>query len=593
MQKIKMLARIIKLFFSYIKSCSLINTINIIYLYFTKKLIFLNQPHQCGFFPAPGAVCDVRKNAKIFLRGNLNLNIEKLKGSKAESCLRMLEGSTLFVNGGFNIYYGADIFLRKGAKLTLGSGFANANLQIRCEKNITIGNNVAIGRNVRILDSDFHGIYDENNNQINLSSPVTIGNNVWIGEGAIILKGVTVGDGAIVAAGSVVTKDVPSKSIVGGNPAKVIKENITWGELEDNYPLGTNCNGCKACYYICPVNAIEIIKDEMDFVRSKINWSKCIECNKCVKICPELTKHKNENFLKPITYLGWSKDENTRLTSTSGGIFSEIAKEFIRSGGYVAGAVYNEEHLVKHIITNKEEDIEKLKQSKYIQSDTQDIFLQIKSLLESGEKVLFVGAPCQVAGLKSFLNKKHERLITVDFICLGENSPEIYKKYLKMLEKQYDSKIQKVWFKNKTFGWNNFSTKIIFENGQEYIKNRNEDLFMKLFIGKNLIFKESCYSCSFRDFPRQADISLADFWGVNKRYDNDKGTSIIWLNSKKGEKIFKLIKNNIFYKKRSLGETFKGNMAIFQSREKPANYNEIKKDVEKLDFLEFIDKYTK
>ena len=588
MQIIRVLAKISRLFLNYIRFCSFKTICTVIYLSLAKKLLIFDK---CGFFLCPGSVCDIRKKAKIFLRGNLTLNAEKLKGSKAESCLRMLEGSKIFVNGNFSIYYGADIFIRKGAELSLGGGFANSNLQIRCENKITIGNNVAIGRNVRILDSDFHGIYDENCNQINLSMPINIGNKVWIGEGAIILKGVTIGNGAIVASGSIVTKDVSPKSIAAGNPAKVIKENISWGALDDKFPLGTNCNSCKACTLICPTSAIDMVKDEMGFYHSKINEQKCINCTKCLKICPELSKLKNENLSKPKTYLGWSKNENTRLTSSSGGIFSEIAMAFILSGGYVSGAVYNEEHLVEHIITNKVEDIERLKQSKYIQSDTKNIFLNIKNLLETGEKVLYVGTPCQVAGLKSFLNKKNDRLFTIDFICAGENSPVVYKKYLQMLEKQYNSKIKKVWFRNKISGWNKSSTKIIFENDQEYIKNRNEDLFIKLFIEKNLIFKESCYNCSFRDYPRQADITLADFWNVNKKYDNDKGTSIIWLNSKIGENLFKSVKRNIFYKKRKIEETFKGNMAIFQSRQKPTNYGDIKKDVPKMNFQEFTDKY--
>lgn len=542
----------------------------------------------------PGAILDLHPTASIVLRGNLVVNDYKLKGSKAEAYLRMRKDSRLLVNGDFRIHFGCDLMLFDGAELSVGSGFINCGTQIRCREKITIGQGVAIAHNVAISDSDFHNIRDTAGNHLNPSKPVHIGNKVWIGRDAIIGKGVTIGDGAVVAAGSLVTRDVPPGSIVAGRPAKVIRQDITWGKgLEpDDKVLGAKCNGCGACYWACPHDAVEFVQDSLGFRTARIRQEACTRCGKCTAICPEITRKRPQNAITPETHAVWNIDENTRLTSTSGGAFSALADRFMRSGGWVCAAVYNEKHLVEHILTNKRGDIERLKQSKYAQSDLKRTFPQIRALLRTGKKVLFVGCPCQVAGLKAYLpNSYLKSLTTVDFICLGSNSPVIYRKYLDMLESQYQSPIRRVWFKNKTHGWNNFSTKVLFESGQEYLQTRNVDPFMRTFIGKNLFFKETCYSCSFRHFPRFGDLTLGDFWGVHKSLDPDKGTSVVMANSPKGKALLRDSSASLVLHKRDLSETYGGNMAIFSSRPKPGTYESIKRDTPLMTFPELAEKY--
>ncbi len=337
-----------------------------------------------------------------------------------------------------------------------------------------------------------------------------------------------------------------------------------------------------------------MFKDELGFEYPKIDKRKCINCGKCLKVCSEILKPLNNNTNKPKVYACWNKEENVRLLSTSGGIFYAFAKTIIQKGGYVCGAIYNKELLVEHIITNRLEDIEKLRQSKYVQSNLNDVFVRIKALLEKGEEVLFVGTPCQCAGLKKYLNKEYDKLWVIDFICLGVNAPLAYKQYLKYLENKYNSKIVSIQFKNKDFGWNTFHTKVVFENGQVYYGQRYQDLFYKGFIGaKSLYFRESCYNCSFKDFPRIADVSLGDFWGVNKKYDADKGTSVVMLNSKKGEDIFNLIKKDLIFYKENFGNVKNGNHAIYISKNTPVEYAKIKKDLHSMGFEEFIKTYIK
>lgn len=547
------------------------------------------------FAPLTGTNIKFGKNSNIFIRGSLIFNDYKIRFSKKEMNVKLEQDAQMQVLGNFSFYYGGDLLIKKGAKLILHSGYANRNVEIRCENRVEIGKNITIARGVTIQDSDFHTIYDKNNNCTNASAPIYIGNNVWIGVNATILKGVTIGDGAIIASGAVVTKDVPANSIVAGNPAKIIKENISWKQDTPPRKIIKRCNGCTACKQICPVGAISIQKNNLGFDEAIIDLEKCKHCGLCDKVCAEKIDYHSKNRIKPSLYAAWSKNEDIRINSTTGGLFSEFALAFIKENeNYICGAVYTQNHFVKHIITDKKSDIEKLRQSKYIQSEIGNCYSEIKALLVSNKKVLFVGTPCQVVGLYKYLGKEYKNLYTIDLICLGVNSPTIYRKYLDELENQYESKIKQVWFKNKTNGWNNFSTKIIFENGQEYLQSRWDDHFMQSFIGpKSLFMREICYSCKFKNYPRNADITLGDFWGVTQKLDSDKGTSAVFLNNKKGDFLFKNIMKNIHYKKRNLKEVNNGNLALFISVQKPSEYSELKEQCRNMNFNEIYNKYIK
>ena len=179
----------------------------------------------------------------------------------------------------------------------------------------------------------------------------------------------------------------------------------------------TDCTGCSACFNICPQNCIEMVSDDFGFWYPKVDKNKCTECGLCVKTCPLLTKPKDTgNWKDPKVYAAWSLNEQIRLNSTSGGVFSELATKIISDGGIVVGAVYNQNHLVEHYLTENIDEITKLRQSKYIQSDIKDIYRKIQEKLNENRKVAFCGSPCQVIGLKSFLKKKYEGLTTFDFV---------------------------------------------------------------------------------------------------------------------------------------------------------------------------------
>lgn len=356
------------------------------------------------------------------------------------------------------------------------------------------------------------------------------------------------------------------------------------------------CCGCSACDNICPVDCINMEIDSEGFWYPKVDTLKCINCKKCIKVCPALTKPLTKDALENANVIAaYSKDEEIRINSTSGGIFSEIAKFILKNEGKVFGARYNEKKLVEHYKIDELSQIEILRQSKYLQSDILKTFKEAKQELNKGNKVLFAGTPCHIAALKNFLAKDYENLITVDFLCRGVISPGVYKQYLKSLEKKYQSKIKKVIFKNKTYGWHRFSTKVIFENGEEYIKDRYTDSYMRGYLEGNLYLRPSCYECQYKTLPRYSDITLGDFWGIEKlkKYlDQDKGTSIFMINTEKGKNIFEQIKENLVSEEMTLKDIYTGNIALTVKTKYPdkSKKDEFFQKYKEEDFIELIEK---
>jgi len=203
-------------------------------------------------------------------------------------------------------------------------------------------------------------------------------------------------------------------------------------------------------------------------------------CGLCEQKCPVVHPVPNDvNTDEPPVYAGWSLDGATRYYSTSGGVFSELCRSVYQRSGAVAGAIYGENQMVKHIVSDEPSDLERMRQSKYVQSEIDDVYQRVKERLGKGQTVLFSGCPCQVEGLLSVLGERHTNLYTVDFICRGSNSPKAYRRWLDMLEAKHGGKAVRVWFKNKETGWNRFNTRIDFDNGRVYREDRYHDLFMK------------------------------------------------------------------------------------------------------------------
>lgn len=355
------------------------------------------------------------------------------------------------------------------------------------------------------------------------------------------------------------------------------------------------CTGCGVCSNICPNRALSMIEDELGFRYPQIDQELCINCGLCKKTCPIISKYCDNKFKEPQVYASWSKNANNRFMSTSGGIFFEIAKNVILEHGYVVGAAYDKDNMVEHIVVDNIIDLEKLRQSKYLQSNTKQIYSETKKILEKNGRVAFAGAPCQIAGLYSFLKKKYDNLITIEFICRGVNSPKAYKSWLNEIEKKENKKIKRVWFKYKEYGWKNSPkcTRIDFCDGSFKIYSGSDNKFMSGYLGPNLYIRSACGVCHFKHLHCQADITLADFWGVENKLDDDKGTSMVLINSEVGEKYFKKAADSLFYNKKSLKDIFKGNECFFSSVKINKKSIAFLREVNGNNFSELVDKYSK
>lgn len=296
----------------------------------------------------------------------------------------------------------------------------------------------------------------------------------------------------------------------------------------------------------------------------------------------------------PDTYAVWSRNKDIRYNSTSGGAFSEFAKTIINEGGLVVGARYNQENLVEHAIVDSYEGIEKLRQSKYMSSSVGDTYIKIKEELGKGKLIAFCGSPCQVAGLYSFLGKEYENLFTMDFICRGMNSPKAFKSWLDEIEKKEKSKVSKVWFKYKDGGWKTSPkrTRLDFKNGKCKVYEAEKNLYMHGYLTSNLYIRPSCGNCLFKGVPRKSDVTFADFWGIERDLDDDKGTSMLLVNSEKGKMYFEKIKNNMEVHKKEFNTIFVGNPMFSNSVEVPKNAHNFLIDLDNMTFSEAIKKYT-
>lgn len=302
-----------------------------------------------------------------------------------------------------------------------------------------------------------------------------------------------------------------------------------------------------------------------------------------------------ERFSKPDTYAVWSKNTDIRFHSTSGGAFSEFAKVILADGGVVAGARYNDDNLVEHAIVDDYAGVEELRQSKYLSSSVGDVYIHVKKALAEGRLVAFCGAPCQVAGLYSFLGKEYDNLFTMDFICRGMNSPKAFKSWLNEVEKQENSKATKVWFKYKDGGWKTSPkrARVDFENGQFKVFEAEKNLYMHGYLTSNLYIRPCCGGCRFKGIPRRSDVTFADFWGIEKEYDDDKGTSMLLVNSEKGRKCFERVKENLEVHQRDFETIFAGNPMFSTSAVVPKKGHDFLVDLDKMSFSEAIKKHTR
>lgn len=359
------------------------------------------------------------------------------------------------------------------------------------------------------------------------------------------------------------------------------------------------CCGCTACYSVCPKEAVEMLADEEGFLYPRIDEKKCVNCKKCVSVCSfkqnqemrrDKRKQNETNIQFPISYAVKNKDLDSRLQSRSGGVFVVLSNYILSEGGVVYGCVVDDKLNVVHI---KAEDMitrNRMQGSKYVQSELRNCFKSVHEDLKNGRKVLFTGTSCQIAGLLAYIPEAYkDLLLTIDIVCHGVPSPKVFADYIQWMGKKYNSKVRQVDFRNKKeFGWDSHVETLRFESG----KKKNSKLYTRLFYS-HYTMRPSCYMCPYKSVIHPADITIADYWGIDKaasNFDDNKGVSLVLINNQKGNDYFQQCKENILFQKTKMEDSMQP--PLIAPFNEPKNRTLFWKDYQNMTFDKIAKQYA-
>ncbi len=332
------------------------------------------------------------------------------------------------------------------------------------------------------------------------------------------------------------------------------------------FDFNKKCYGCSACVNICPRNAIKMIYNEDGFLVPNIDKEKCVNCGLCDKVCPRLSKLENNNK-KPLKNMYiYKKSVDTKVKqSTSSGIAFELSKHIIDNGGYVCGCIWDN-MVAKHIITNNVNMLERIKGTKYVQSDIQYIYKDIENILKEDKEIVFFGTACQIVGIKKYLKKEYSNIYYIQIICHSVPSPGVFEKYKNYIEKKYSKKIVDINFRYRDKGgWLTPSPMYYFEDGSS-IKLISDPYVVGF--GRGLFDRNSCSNCEFKNNFDIADIIIGDAWGIGSKEflkSKNRGASSIIINSTKGYNLFKKAESLFNIKEVDLNNIAKENPAILRT----------------------------
>lgn len=357
-----------------------------------------------------------------------------------------------------------------------------------------------------------------------------------------------------------------------------------------------DCCGCSACYSICPKNCIEMKVDEEGFLYPNVDKDVCINCGLCEKICPIINKVE-EKKVPQEGYLVQIKDEKIRAESTSGGAFTAIAKYVLDRKGVVFGVQYDKDLNVVHSYVENEADLKLYRNSKYVQSKIGDTFKQAKKFLDEGRWVCFSGTPCQIEGLKKYLRKDYEKLVTVDIVCHAVPSPLIWEKYLEVQREKYGNDIKNILFRDKKYYGYKYSQMTIRNSKGEDLAHLGveSDIMLRAFFS-DICDRPSCYECSFKKRYRVSDFTIWDCFItglIAKDFDDDKGTTRVLIQSQKAKIIFDEIKSEFKYKNIGADLLTKNVHEMFHSVKMNKTRNIFMKDAAQLNTKVLFEKYLK
>ena len=334
------------------------------------------------------------------------------------------------------------------------------------------------------------------------------------------------------------------------------------------------CCGCNACGDVCPQGAIRFENDDEGFLYPVIERSLCVNCGLCDKVCPQTNAEKFRRELKvPECWAAAHRNNYIRFDSTSGGAFSAFANVIYGMGGFVGGALKDGSRGVVQFISDKREDLERLRSSKYVQSDARGFYKDVKDAVNTQRPVLVCGTPCQMVALRAFLSRDYPNLYIIDFICRGLDSPLPGRAFRIWQEEKEGSPIIYSKAKNKELGWHKLTNKIVHKNGKITYWTRDNSPMTHCYLNTNAFCRPSCYECKVKGTPRFADISVADCWGAEKLFRGplaeDIGTSLIMLNNEKGRELFEKAKPYLYIQQMPWDIVRSGNQMIDRSLSPP------------------------
>lgn len=343
-----------------------------------------------------------------------------------------------------------------------------------------------------------------------------------------------------------------------------------------------SCTGCMACLQICPINCIQVKEDEWGNLFPFIDKLECITCGRCQSVCSELNREYQNFSNSKKCYAAWSIDSNIRDTSTSGGVAATLYRVAVNHGYIISGVEYNGDFCAIQTLTDQADKISAYQQSKYVYSDTSCVYKDIKNKLEQDQRILFISLPCKVAGLKYYLGKQYQNLITVDIVCHGTPPYKQMAEHILNIDKKHEAK--KLSFRSD----NEYIFKLTDDSSTTlYNKSAADDEYLSAFLN-GLNYRDSCYHCQYAKPERISDLTICDFWGLGKvipfKHPYSGAVSAVLVNTSKGEEFLSKGQEALFLEERPVNEAVEGNTQLRQPSQIHPNRDEFLREYPKVAF---------
>lgn len=363
--------------------------------------------------------------------------------------------------------------------------------------------------------------------------------------------------------------------------------------MERVYDTKLECCGCTLCAEKCPTNAISMEMTD-GFSYPVIDPALCIDCGLCRRVC--IIQHPFEGASNTVeAFAGKIHNEDVRMKSSSGGAFTVLSDAILDAGGVVCGAVFDELMHVRHAVTDTAHVRDTMRGSKYVQSDMNGVYAQLQAALKAGRKVLFTGNPCVVAAIKRRFKEFEEQLYTVDLICHGVPSPEMWHGYIAYIERLYGKSVADYTFRDKQKGWRDYHAVVTFSDGTAMENTNAIDSYVELF-RYDLCLRPSCTACPYTSMQREGDITLGDFWGVHKVFptmDDNKGVSAILINTEKGKELLPYLQDRMQLEPCTAEDIAAGQPNMYHPSKASVKADAFARDLHTLPFEKVVKKYTR